>query len=159
MQIGTWTTTLTNPFQQNYLLSTASSTELNKLVLHLNSLQRKWITFTKSYKITTTQHNSFNKANPQQKANKKPNPSTVKFIEVARVVIPNINGLSEQYRHTPAKYRLRDFFQRYHHHQVFTHVSKRFNSRCTDNWYNLLMEMPSQQLHSRIHRSSSPEII
>ena len=51
------------------LLSTASSTELNKFVLHLNSLQRKWITFTKSYKTTTTQHSSFSKAKPQQKAN------------------------------------------------------------------------------------------
>ena len=29
-QIGTWTTTLTIPFQQNYLLSTLSSIELNK---------------------------------------------------------------------------------------------------------------------------------
>ena len=59
-------------FQQNYLLSMVSSTEINKYVLHLNSLQRKWITFTKSYKTTTTQDSSFNKANP----NKKPNPST-----------------------------------------------------------------------------------
>ena len=56
-----------HPFQQNYLLSTFSSTELNKYVLHLNSLQRKWITFTKSYKTTTTQHSSFNKANPKRK--------------------------------------------------------------------------------------------
>ena len=37
---------------------------------------------------------------PQEKANKKPNPSTVEFIEGARVVIPYIKGLSEQYRHT-----------------------------------------------------------
>ena len=66
--------------------------------------QRKWITFKKSYKITTTQHSSFNKANPQQKANKKPNPSTVKFIEGAIVAIPYVKGLSEQYRHTLAKY-------------------------------------------------------
>ena len=43
------------------------------------------------------------KAKPQQKANKKPNPSTVKFIEGARIVIPYIKGLSEQYRHTLAK--------------------------------------------------------
>ena len=47
----------------------------------------------------------------QQKANKKPNPSTVKFIEKARVVIPYIKGLSEQYRHTLAKYKVRVFFK------------------------------------------------
>ena len=63
-------TTLTTPFQQNYLLSTPSPTELNKYVLHLNSLQKKWITFTKSYKTTTTHHNSFNKANPNRKPTK-----------------------------------------------------------------------------------------
>ena len=60
----------TTPFQQNYLLSTLSSTELNMYILHLNSLQRKWITFTKSYKTTTTQHSSFNKANPNRKPTK-----------------------------------------------------------------------------------------
>ena len=42
----------------------------NKYVLHLNSLQRKWITFTKSYKTTTTQCSSFNKANPNRKPTK-----------------------------------------------------------------------------------------
>ena len=100
------------PFQQNYLLSTLSSTELNKYVLHLNSLQRKWITFTKSYKTTTTQHCFFfQQGNPQQKGNKRPNPSTVKFIEGARVALPYIKGLSEQYRHTLAKYRVRVFFK------------------------------------------------
>ena len=46
------------------------STELNKYVLHLNSLQRKLITFTESYKTTTTQHSSFNKANPKRKPTK-----------------------------------------------------------------------------------------
>ena len=40
-----------------------------------------------------------------------PNPSTVKFIEGARVVMPYIKGLSEQYRHTLAKYRVRVFFK------------------------------------------------
>ena len=45
---------------------------------------------------------------PQQKANKKPNPSTVKFIG-ARVVIPYIKGLSEQYRHILAKYMVKSF--------------------------------------------------
>ena len=44
-----------------------SSTELNKHALHLNSLQRKWITFTKSYKTTITQHSSSNKENPNRK--------------------------------------------------------------------------------------------
>ena len=53
----------------------------------------------------------FQQGKPQEKANKKPNPSTVKFIEGARVVIPYIKGLSEQYRHTLAKYRVRVFFK------------------------------------------------
>ena len=51
----------------------------------------------------------FQKGKPQQKTNKKPNSSTGKFIEGARVVIPYIKGLSEQYRHTLAKYRVRVF--------------------------------------------------
>ena len=46
-----------------------------------------------------------------KKAKKKPNPSTVKFIEGARVVIPYIKGLSEQYRQTLAKYRVRVLFK------------------------------------------------
>ena len=33
----------------------------------LNFLQKKWITFKKSYKTTTTQKSSFNKANPNRK--------------------------------------------------------------------------------------------
>ena len=33
------------------------------------------------------------------------------FIEGATVVIPYIKGLSEQYRHTLAKYRVRVFFK------------------------------------------------
>ena len=53
----------------------------------------------------------FQQSKPQQKANKKPNPSTGKFIEGARVVIPYIKGISEQYRHTLAKYRVRVFFK------------------------------------------------
>ena len=48
----------------------------------------------------------FQQCKPQQKTNKKPKPSTVKFIEEARVVIPYIKGLSKQYRHTLAKYRV-----------------------------------------------------
>ena len=35
-QIGTYITTLSTPFQQNYPLSTLSCTELNRYVLHLN---------------------------------------------------------------------------------------------------------------------------
>ena len=42
----------------------------------------------------------FQQGKHQQKANKKPNPSTVKFIEGARVVILFIKGLSEWYRNT-----------------------------------------------------------
>ena len=53
----------------------------------------------------------FQQGKPQQKTNKKPNPSTGKFIEGARVVIPYIKGLSEQYRHTLAKYKVRVFFR------------------------------------------------
>ena len=53
----------------------------------------------------------FQLSKPQQKSNKRPNPSTVKFIEEARDVIPYIKGLSEQYRHTLAKYRVRVFFK------------------------------------------------
>ena len=52
----------------------------------------------------------FQQSKPQEKANKKSNPSTVKFIEGARIVIPYVKGLSEQYRHTLAKYRVRVFF-------------------------------------------------
>ena len=61
----------------------------------------------KSYKTTTTKHSSFNRPNPNRKPTKKPNPSTGKFIEGARVVVPYIKGLSEQYRHTLAKYKVR----------------------------------------------------
>ena len=53
----------------------------------------------------------FQQSKPQQKANKKPNPSTVKCIEGARVVISYFKGLSEWYRHTLAKYRVRVFFK------------------------------------------------
>ena len=34
-----------------------------------------------------------------------------KFIEGARVVITYFKGLSEQYRHTPATYKVRVFFK------------------------------------------------
>ena len=52
----------------------------------------------------------FQQGKPQQKANKIPNPSTIKFIEGARVVIPYNKDTSEQYRHTLAKYSIRVFF-------------------------------------------------
>ena len=53
----------------------------------------------------------FQQSKPQEKGNKRLNPSTVKFIEGARVVIPYIKGISKQYRHTLAKYRVRVFFK------------------------------------------------
>ena len=53
----------------------------------------------------------FQEGKLQQKANKKPNPSTVKFIEGARVIRPYTKVLSEQYRHTLAKYKVRVFFK------------------------------------------------
>ena len=52
----------------------------------------------------------FQQGKSQQKTNKKPNPSAGKFIGT-RVVIPYIKGLSEQYRHTLAKYKVRVFFK------------------------------------------------
>ena len=48
---------------------------------------------------------------PQQKTKKKPSPPTGKFIEGARVVILYIKSLSEQYRHTLAKYKVRVFLK------------------------------------------------
>ena len=53
----------------------------------------------------------FQEGKLQWKANKKPNPSTGKLKEGARVVITYIKGLSEQYRHTLAKYKVRVFFK------------------------------------------------
>ena len=53
----------------------------------------------------------FQKDKPQQKTYKKPNPSTGKFIQGARVVILYIKGLSEQYWHTLAKYKVSVFFK------------------------------------------------
>ena len=53
----------------------------------------------------------FQQGKPRQKTNKKPNPSMGKFIEGTRVVIPYIKCLSEQYRHTLARYRVRVFFK------------------------------------------------
>ena len=49
----------------------------------------------------------FQQGKPQQETNKKPNPSTGKFIEGTRIVIPYIKGLSEQYKDTLAKYSLK----------------------------------------------------
>ena len=50
----------------------------------------------------------FQQGKPQLKTNKIPNP---KFIEGAQVVIPYIKGLSKQYTHTLAKYRVRVFIK------------------------------------------------
>ena len=88
----------------------------------------------------------------QQKMNKKPNPSTGKFIEGVRFVVPYIKGLSKQYRHTLAKYKEFSLKTWHQHHQIFTLASKRPNSRHSENWYNLPLEMPNQQLHTWIHR-------
>ena len=52
----------------------------------------------------------FQQGKPQQKANKNTYPPTVN-CKGARVVIPYIKGLSEQYRHTLAKYRVKGFFK------------------------------------------------
>ena len=46
----------------------------------------------------------FQQGKPKQKVSKKPNLSTGKFTEGARVVIPYIKSLSEQYRYALAKY-------------------------------------------------------
>ena len=53
----------------------------------------------------------FQQGKPGQKTNKKPNPYTGTFIERTRVVTSYIKGLSEQYRHTLAKHKVRDFFK------------------------------------------------
>ena len=53
----------------------------------------------------------FQQGKPQQKTNKMPNPSAGKYIEGARVIIPYIKGLSEQYSHTLAKHKVRVFFK------------------------------------------------
>ena len=63
------------------------------------------------HKVLTDNHyptQFFQQGKPQQKTNGKPNPPTGKFIG-ARVVIPYIKGLSEQYRHTLAKYKVKEF--------------------------------------------------
>ena len=81
------------------------------LLLHLNFSQKIWITFRKSYKTITTKHSSFNKANPNRKTNWKSNPSTKRFMEGARIVIPYIKSFSEQYRYTLAKHKVRVFLK------------------------------------------------
>ena len=48
---------------------------------------------------------------PQQKTNRKPNPSTGIFLEGTRVIIPYIKGHTEQYRHTLAKHKFRVFYK------------------------------------------------
>ena len=53
----------------------------------------------------------FQQGKAKQKTTKKPNPSTEKFIEGARLVTPYIKGLNEQYRHTLTKYTVRVFFK------------------------------------------------
>ena len=53
----------------------------------------------------------FQQGKPQQKTNRKPNPSTGKLIEGTRAVKPHIKGPSEQYRCTLAKYKDMVFFK------------------------------------------------
>ena len=53
----------------------------------------------------------FQQDKPQKKTNKKPKPSTGKFIEGASIVIPYIKGFSEQYRWPLAKCKVRVFFK------------------------------------------------
>ena len=110
-QIGTLTTTLTTLFQQNYLLSTLSLTELNKCFPTPEFLTKEMDHLHKVLQDNHYPTQFFQQGKQQQKANKKPNPSTVKFIKGARVVIPYIKGLSEQYRHILAKYRVRVLFK------------------------------------------------
>ena len=85
-------------YNLNHLISAKLSVihtliHIAKQVCSTPSLQRKWITFTKSY-IQDNHYPAqvFQQGKPQQKTNKKPNPSTVKFIDIegARVVIPYI---------------------------------------------------------------------
>ena len=66
------------------------------------------------YKVLQDNHypaQFFQQGKPQQKTKRRLNPSTGKFIEGARVVMPYNKGLNEQYRHTIAKYRVRVFFK------------------------------------------------
>ena len=119
-----------------------------KQFLHLTFFKKKWIIFIKFHKTTTTQHSSFNKPNP----NRKPNPSTVKFIEGAWVVIPYMKGLSEQYRHILTKYRVRVFFKGTSTIKSLLMHPKDPIPDAPKNWHNLPLEMPNQQLHSWIHR-------
>ena len=53
----------------------------------------------------------FQQGKSQQKSNKRQNPSTGKFIEGTRAVIPYIKGLSKQYWYTLTKYKVRLFFK------------------------------------------------
>ena len=70
---------------------TPSSTELNKYVLHLNSLQK----MDYLHKVLQNNHypaQFFQQGKPQQKANRKPIPSIGKFIEGVRIVTPCIKA-------------------------------------------------------------------
>ena len=94
----------------------------------------------------------FQQGKPKHKTNRKPNPSTGKFIEGARAVIPYIKGLSEQYRQTLAKYKVRDFFKgtstiksSLMHPKYPIPVAQK-----TDIIYH--WKCPAKQLHSWIHR-------
>ena len=89
----------------------------------------------------------FQQGKPQQKTNKKWNPFTGKFIEGARVVTSYIKGLSEQYRHTLAEYKVRVFFK-----GTSTIKSLIMHPKDPIPDTRKPLEVPSQQLHSWIHR-------
>ena len=70
----------------------------------------KWITFTKSYKTATTQDSSLNKANSYRKPTKNQTHTQENLKKKgAMVVIPYNQGISEHYRHTLAKYKVKSF--------------------------------------------------
>ena len=93
----------------------------------------------------------FQQGKPQEKTNKKPNPSTGKFIEGARAVIPYTIGLSVQYRHTLAKYRVEFSLKAPVPSNLYSCIQK-IQFHMLRNWHNLPLEILIPQLHSQIHR-------
>ena len=98
-----------HPFQQNYLLSTLSYTELN--MFYTCILCKRNGSLSQSPTRQPLPNTVLSTRQTPTESQQKPNPSTVKFIEGARVVIPYIKGLREQYRHTLAQYKVRVFFK------------------------------------------------
>ena len=77
----------------------------------LNSLQGKWITFTKSYKITTTHHSSINKANPYRKTTKNQTHPQESLWKELELLYHTSKASVNRTEHTLAKYRARVFFK------------------------------------------------